>query len=90
MERDEYQSWDDLLATSLQRAEPAAGQHISVERQSLAAIANNLSELVYATERRYQDTADRLIYEHRERFRQDLIAMNDLRIRLNALLRDAS
>jgi hypothetical protein len=90
MERDEYQSWNELLATSLNRAETTAGQHISVERQSLASIANTLSELVYATERRYQDTADRLIYEHRERFRQDLIAMNDLRIRLNALLRDAS
>ena len=89
MERDEYQSWDELLAASLNPDEHASGQRVRVDRQSLAAIANELSELVYATERRYQDTADRLIYEHRERFRQDLIEMNNLRIRLNAMLRDA-
>ena len=89
MTANDYQSWEDLLATILVNEVEDSEHLIRVERQTLAEIAEDLARLVYATERRFQDTADRLIFEHRERFRQDLIQMNNIRIRLNALLRAA-
>lgn len=89
MSGEDYQSWDDLVARIMEDEIGTDDDRIRVERHSLAEIANDLSRLVYATERRYQETADRLVFEHRERFRQDLIAMNNLRIRLNAMLRHA-
>lgn len=89
MKLDEYQNWDEFLASALTGAPEDDGEYIQVVRRDLETVLGDLSKLIYATERRYQDTADRLIYEHRERFRLNLIAMNDIRLRLNSMLRGA-
>jgi len=84
---DEYQNWDGFLASVLTETSDDDVECIQVVRRDLEVVVGDLSKLIYATERRYQDTADRLIYEHRERFRLDLINMNDIRLRLNSMLR---
>ena len=84
---DEYQNWDEFLASALTETPDDDVECIQVVRRDLEIVVGDLSKLIYATERRYQDSADRLIREHRERFRLDLINMNDIRLRLNSMLR---
>lgn len=90
MRQDDHLSWDELLESALGDALEEATDCISVERRELQKIANEMSKVVYETERRFQDTADRLIHEHRENFRRDLTVMNNVRIRLNTMLRNAT
>lgn len=90
MTRDDYQGWDEFLAAAIEESTGREDEHIKVVRRELEEVARDLSRLVYATERHYKDNADRLVYEHRERFRHDLLLMNNVRIRLNAILRGAS
>ena len=82
-------SWESLLRADLEAFQRDERKRISVDQDELEAIIGDFSKLIYATDRRYSDTADRLSYEHRERFRQDLISMNDIRMRLNSVLRNA-
>lgn len=87
MQTNEYDSWNELLAEVLD-TNRAGTEMITIDRRKLQAVIGDLSRLIHATDRRFQETADRLVYEHREQFRQDLINMNNIRGRLNALLRD--
>lgn len=86
MSPEDVQNWESLVSDSLKQPKP---EPIVVEREGLEETVQELSKIIYATERRYEDTADRLVYEHREQFRKDLIDMNNIRLRLNRMLRDA-
>ena len=86
MSPEDIQRWEMLITESQL---PPANDPIVVERSGLEEAVTQLNKIIYATERRYEDTVDWLIYEHREQFRKDLIDMNDIRLRLNRMLRDA-
>ena len=86
MSPEDIQNWQTLVTES---QTPPAGDPIVVERSGLEEAINELNKIIYATERRYEDTADRLIYEHREQFRKDLLEMTNIRLRLNRMLRES-
>jgi hypothetical protein len=89
MPNDEQINWERLLEIDSHALDSGEHQRVSVARGDLEGITSDFSRLIYATERRFHDTADRLIYEHRERFRQDLIDMNNIRMRLDSMLRNS-
>jgi hypothetical protein len=79
--------WEEPLRMGAEAFGSNQVQWIRVNQWDLEQAITDFSKLIYATERRNEDTADRLIYEHRERFRQDLIALRNIRPHLVTVLR---